>query len=114
VVPWLKVRVLIRAALTMSWPSETWPEVRAGLPWLLAEERRLRRHGWLNSRFASMPNPDRILALADLAKPRTSAELTAWVDETCRGIAGVEATKEPALMPSRRDLPIDRKRTGAA
>ncbi len=46
--PWLKARVLIRAALTMSWPPEAWAEVHAHLPWLLAEERRLRRQGWLN------------------------------------------------------------------
>ena len=46
--PWLKVRVLIRAVLTMPWPPETWPEVRARLPWLLAQERRLLRRGWLN------------------------------------------------------------------
>jgi hypothetical protein len=45
---WLKVRVLIRGALTMSWSPEAWPEVRARLPWLLAEERRLRGQGWLN------------------------------------------------------------------
>lgn len=44
----LKVRVLIRAALTTPWSPEAWPEVRAQLPWLLAEERRLRRQGWLN------------------------------------------------------------------
>ena len=46
--PWVKVRVLIRAALTTLSPPEAWPEVQARLPWLLAEERRLRREGWLN------------------------------------------------------------------
>ncbi len=46
--PWLKARVLIRAALTVSWSPEAWAEVHAHLPWLLAEERRLRRQGWLN------------------------------------------------------------------
>ena len=46
--PWLKVRVLIRAALTHPWAAETWPEVREHLKWLLAEESRLRRQGWLN------------------------------------------------------------------
>src|SRR5690348_12735605 len=45
-----------------------------------------------------MPNPDPILVPADLAKPRTPAELAAWVDEKCRAIAEVEATREPALM----------------
>ncbi len=42
--PSLKARVLIRAALTTSWSPEAWAEVHA----LLAEERRLRRQGWLN------------------------------------------------------------------
>jgi hypothetical protein len=46
--PWLKVRVAIRAALTIPWSPEAWAEVRARLPWLLAEERRLRGQGWLN------------------------------------------------------------------
>ena len=46
--PWLKTRVLIRAALTTPWSQDAWPEVRERLPWLLAEERRLRRQGWLN------------------------------------------------------------------
>jgi hypothetical protein len=46
--PWLKVRVLIRAALTMPWSPEDWPEIRQHLKWLLAEESRLRRQGWLN------------------------------------------------------------------
>jgi hypothetical protein len=46
--PWLKARVLIRAALTMPWSPEDWPEIRQHLKWLLAEESRLRRHGWLN------------------------------------------------------------------
>jgi hypothetical protein len=46
--PWLKVRVLIRAALTMPWSPEDWPEIRQHPKWLLAEESRLRRQGWLN------------------------------------------------------------------
>ena len=46
--PWLKVCVLIRATLTTPWSPEAWHNVRASLPWLLAEERRLRRQGWLN------------------------------------------------------------------
>jgi hypothetical protein len=46
--PSLKVRVLIRAALTTPWSPEAWLEVRASLPWLLAEGRRLRRQGCLN------------------------------------------------------------------
>ena len=47
---WLKVRVLIRAALTMPWSAGHWPEIREHLKWLLAESEksRLRRQGWLN------------------------------------------------------------------
>jgi hypothetical protein len=29
--PWLKARVLIRAALTIPWSSEDWPEIRQSL-----------------------------------------------------------------------------------
>lgn len=43
--PWLKVRVLILAALTEPWSPESWAEVHTRLPWLLAEERRLRAKG---------------------------------------------------------------------
>ena len=46
--PWLKARVLIRAALTMLWSRWEWTEVKQHLPWLLAEEARPRRQGWLN------------------------------------------------------------------
>jgi alkylation response protein AidB-like acyl-CoA dehydrogenase len=46
--PRLKVRVLLRAALTLPWSPEDWPEIRQHLKWLLAEESRLRRQGWLN------------------------------------------------------------------
>ncbi|MBF8262105.1 MAG: hypothetical protein HW376_1634 [candidate division NC10 bacterium] len=41
--PWLKVRVLIRTALTMPWSPADWPEIRQHLKWLLAEEARLQR-----------------------------------------------------------------------
>jgi hypothetical protein len=46
--PWLKVRVLIRAALSKQWSPEDWHEIRQHLKWLLAEESGLRRQGWLN------------------------------------------------------------------
>jgi hypothetical protein len=46
--PWLKVRVLIRAVLTHPWSADGWAEVKEPLPGLMAEERRLRRQGWLN------------------------------------------------------------------
>jgi hypothetical protein len=45
---WLKVRVLLRAALTTPWSAREWAEVKQHLPWLLAKEARLRRQGWLN------------------------------------------------------------------
>ncbi len=46
--PWLKVRVPIRAALTMPWSGWEWAEAKQHLPWRLAEETWLRRQGWLN------------------------------------------------------------------
>ncbi len=46
--PWLKVRVLLRAALTTPWSGREWAEIKQHPPWLLAEEARLRRQGWLN------------------------------------------------------------------
>jgi hypothetical protein len=46
--PWLKARVLIRAALTMPWSGWEWAEVKQHRPWLLAGEARPRRQGWLN------------------------------------------------------------------
>ena len=46
--PWLKVSVALRAALTFPWSPEAWVEIRQHIPWLLAEECRLRRQGWLN------------------------------------------------------------------
>jgi hypothetical protein len=46
--PWLKVRLLTRAALTTPWSPGDWPEIRQHLKWLLAEESWLLRQGWLN------------------------------------------------------------------
>jgi len=46
--PWLKVSVALRYVLSYHWSDEAWQEVRQHIPWLLAEERRLRRQGWLN------------------------------------------------------------------
>jgi hypothetical protein len=46
--PWLKARVLIRAALTMPCSGWEWAEVKQHLPWLPTEEARPRRQGWLN------------------------------------------------------------------
>ena len=37
-----------REALTLPWAPEDWPEIRQHLKWLLAEESRLRRQGWLS------------------------------------------------------------------
>ncbi len=45
--PWLKVRVPIRAALRHPWSTAGWAEVKEQLPGLMAAERRLRQ-GWLN------------------------------------------------------------------
>jgi hypothetical protein len=40
--PWLKARVLIRAALTMPWSPEDWTEIRQHLKWLLKLQREAR------------------------------------------------------------------------
>jgi hypothetical protein len=46
--PWLKVSVALRYVLTFPWAPEAWRKVRQHIPWLLAEEFRLRRAGWFN------------------------------------------------------------------
>ena len=42
--PWLKVSLALRMALTYPWDAE----VRQHIPWLLAEQSRIRRAGWFN------------------------------------------------------------------
>src|SRR5438445_11319383 len=46
--PWLKVSLALRMALTYPWDANAWAEVRQHIPWLLAEQSRIRRAGWLN------------------------------------------------------------------
>ena len=46
--PWLKVSVALRYVRTFPWAPEAWREVRQHVPWLLAEEFRLRKAGWFN------------------------------------------------------------------
>ena len=46
--PWLKVSVAPRYVLSFPWTPEAWREVRQQIPWLLAEQDRLRNAGWLN------------------------------------------------------------------
>jgi hypothetical protein len=46
--PWLKVSLALRMALTYSWDASAWAEVRQHIPWLLAEQSRIRRAGWFN------------------------------------------------------------------
>ena len=46
--PWLKVSLALRMALTYLWDANAWAEVREHIPWLLAEQRRIRRAGWFN------------------------------------------------------------------
>jgi len=43
-----KIRLPIRAAFAHPWSADGWAEIREQLPALIAEEWRLRRHGWLN------------------------------------------------------------------
>ena len=46
--PWLKVSVALRYVRTFPWTSEAWREVRQHIPWLLAQQSRVRRAGWFN------------------------------------------------------------------
>jgi hypothetical protein len=46
--PCLIVSVALRLALTYPWDAASWAEVRLHIPWLLAEQRRIRRAGWFN------------------------------------------------------------------
>jgi len=46
--PWLKVSLALRMALTYPWEASAWAEVRQHIPWLLAEQSRIRRAGWFN------------------------------------------------------------------
>jgi hypothetical protein len=45
--PWLKVW---RSGIVLSvpWTPEAWREVRQHIPWLLAEQDRIRKAGWFN------------------------------------------------------------------
>jgi hypothetical protein len=38
----------LRLALTYAWDTNAWAEVRLHIPWLLAEQKRIRRAGWCN------------------------------------------------------------------
>jgi len=46
--PWLKISLALRMALAYPWDVSTWAEVRQHIPWLLAEQSRIRRAGWFN------------------------------------------------------------------
>ena len=47
--PWMEVSLALRMALTYPWDATTaWAEVREHIPWLLAEQSRIRRAGWFN------------------------------------------------------------------
>jgi hypothetical protein len=39
--PWLKIEVALRYALTYPWDANAWAEVRQHIPWLLAEQSRI-------------------------------------------------------------------------
>ena len=45
---WLTVSMALRYALTFPWTSEAWQEVRQSVPWLLAEQSRIRKARWFN------------------------------------------------------------------
>ncbi len=46
--PWLKISLALRMALAYPWDVSTWAEVRQHIPWLLAEQSRIRQAGWFN------------------------------------------------------------------
>jgi hypothetical protein len=46
--PWLKVSVALRYVRIFPWAPKAWREVRQHVPWLLAEQRRIRKAGWFN------------------------------------------------------------------
>ena len=46
--PWLKVSVALRYVLSFPWTPEAWRVVRQPVPWLLAEQDRIRKAGWFN------------------------------------------------------------------
>jgi hypothetical protein len=46
--PWLTVSVALRYVRTFPWAPEAWREVRQYIPWLLAEQARIRKAGWFN------------------------------------------------------------------
>jgi len=45
---WLKVSVALRYVSNLLWAPEAWHEVRQHIPWLVAEQARLRKAGWFN------------------------------------------------------------------
>ena len=44
--PWLRVQRVLRAMLTERWDRRAWQQIRREIPKVLAEQRRLKRHGW--------------------------------------------------------------------
>jgi hypothetical protein len=46
--PWLKVSVALQYVLSVPWTPDAWREVRQHIPWLLAEQDRIRKAGWFN------------------------------------------------------------------
>lgn len=46
--PRLKLSVALRYVLTFPWAPDAWREVRQHLPWLLAEQSRIRKARWFN------------------------------------------------------------------
>ena len=43
--PWLKVSLALRMALSYPWDTNAWAEVRQHIPWLLAGQGHIRRAG---------------------------------------------------------------------
>ena len=43
--PWRKVSVALRSVLSFPWTPEAWREVRQHIPWLLGQQKQIRRAG---------------------------------------------------------------------
>src|SRR5262249_60160636 len=84
--PWLKVAVALRYVCTFPWAPEAWREVRQHIPWLLAEQARLRRAGWFNLAGGGVDGPSPVPRLHGGGAPRRAARSRS--EAAAEGLAG--------------------------
>jgi putative ABC transport system substrate-binding protein len=84
--PWLKVAVALRYIRTFPWAPEAWREIRQHVPWLLAEQARLRKARWSNEqedpvmdRRTFLTGTGAVLLAAPLAAEAQQAAKTARI-----------------------------------